>query len=54
MIKKVLVTTMLSVLFSSYLLDESCRQIFQLSDKIKEDIQRITNELSERGRDERR
>lgn len=47
MIKKILVATMLSVLFSSYLLDESCKQIFQLSEKIKEDIQRITKKLSE-------
>jgi hypothetical protein len=47
MIKKILVASMLSILFSSYFLDESCKQIFQLSENIKEDIQRITKKLSE-------
>ena len=45
--KKIFVAVILSVLFSSYLLDESCKQILQLDQKIKLEMAKIVKELNE-------
>jgi hypothetical protein len=44
--KKLFVSMMLCVLFSSYLLDESCKQIIQLDQKIKQEMVKIVKELN--------
>jgi hypothetical protein len=45
--KKIIVYLMLCVLFTPYFLDESCKQILQLDQKIKQEMVKIIKELNE-------
>ena len=45
--KKILISAILRMLFSSYFLDEACNQILQLGEKLPQELAKIKKKMSE-------
>ncbi len=49
MIKQFFVSAILRMLFSPYFLDEACKQILQLGEKLPQELAKINKKMSEEG-----
>ncbi|MFZ2406569.1 MAG: hypothetical protein WAW41_15660 [Methylobacter sp.] len=47
MIKKLFVSAILRMLFTSYFLDESCKQILQLGEMLPQELAKIQKKMNE-------